>query len=62
MIREENLFSEAGRGQFEISDLLLLAFVLFLFLEGYLACRFARHKRTSTAAEEGRRETGGGKR
>ena len=40
------------------SDLLLLAFVLFLFLEGYLACRFARHKGTPATAEEGRRETG----
>ncbi len=58
VIRDENLFSEAGRGQFEISDLLLLAFVLFLFLEGYLACRFARHKGTPATAEEGRRETG----
>ena len=24
--------------------LLLLAFILFLFLEGFLACRFARHR------------------
>jgi len=44
VIRNEELFSESGRGQFEIADLLLLTLILFLFLEGYLACRFARHK------------------
>ena len=44
VIRNEELFSESGRGQFEIADLLLLILILFLFLEGYLACRFARHK------------------
>lgn len=44
VIRDADLFSESGRGQFEIADLLLLIFILFLFIEGYLACRFARHK------------------
>ncbi|HBO51285.1 MAG TPA: hypothetical protein DD471_04815, partial [Planctomycetes bacterium] len=44
VIRNEELFSESGRGQFEIADLLLLILILFLFLEGYLACRFAHHK------------------
>lgn len=50
VIRDENLFSESGRGHFEIADLLLLAFILFLFLEGFLACRFARHRDTARGA------------
>ena len=41
-------FAGSGRGHFEISDLLLLAFILFLFLEGFLACRFARHREGRT--------------
>ena len=50
VIRE---FAGSGRGHFEISDLLLLAFILFLFLEGFLACRFARHRESASEGRAG---------
>jgi len=41
-------FSDVGRGRFEISDLLLWLFLAFLFVEGFLAWRFAHHRKTGT--------------
>ena len=45
VIRDAKSFTETGRGQFEIADLLLGIFALLLFIEGILACWFAHHKR-----------------
>lgn len=45
VIRDAASFTEAGRGQFEIADVLLGLFALLLFAEGLLACWFAHHKR-----------------
>ncbi|MCZ6793162.1 MAG: BatA domain-containing protein, partial [Planctomycetota bacterium] len=53
VVRDSARFSESGRGRFEISDILLALFVILLFVEGTLACWFARHKkRLSVAAAE----------
>jgi hypothetical protein len=49
VVRDPARFSESGRGRFEISDLLLWVFVLFLFLEAVLAWRFGHHRSGSAA-------------
>lgn len=43
VVKDAAGFSDVGRGRFEISDLLLWMLLAFLFLEGYLARRFAHH-------------------
>jgi hypothetical protein len=47
VIRDAASFSEAGRGEFEIADLLLALFAGLLLVEGVLACWFAHHRRAA---------------
>ena len=49
VVRDADRFSEAGRGSFEISDLLLGLLIVFLLVEGVLACWFAHHRRNTPA-------------
>ena len=48
VVRDTEGFSDVGRGQFEISDLLIALFLALLFVEGFLAYWFAHHRREST--------------
>jgi hypothetical protein len=50
VVRDTAGFSEAGKGRFEIADLLMGLFIALLFIEGLLACRFARHRRAGVRA------------
>jgi len=47
VLRDAASFTEAGRGQFEIADVLIALFALLLLVEGVLACRFAHHQRAA---------------
>ena len=47
IVRDPSQFSETGRGRFEIADVLIGLFILFLCIEGVLACWFAHHKRSA---------------
>lgn len=47
VLQDTTDFSEVGRGQFEIADLLIGLLLLLLFVEGALACRFAHHQRAA---------------
>ncbi|MBN1441964.1 MAG: BatA domain-containing protein [Planctomycetes bacterium] len=54
VIRDAADVAAAGRGRFEISDLLIGLFLALLFAEGFLAWLFARHRRQSGLAPAGR--------
>jgi len=51
VIQDSKSFTEAGRGQFEIADILIAIFVLLLFLEGILACWFAHHNKAAGSGQ-----------
>jgi hypothetical protein len=46
VVSDASRFSEAGRGRFEVADLLIALFIVLLFVEGALACWFAHHRRS----------------
>lgn len=50
VVQDPRSFSETGRGRFEVSDLLIALFALLLLLEGFMAWKFARHRKAGSSA------------